>query len=204
MQVQQYIQKYLILLLPQNNTNRNSIYWKGCFSRWFLLLVSSGSKGSCGDLVVQWLWVCLAMQGTWVQSLFRELRSAGQRSPHSATETWCCQKKKKKRQFWCSHLQDTWSQADILEELSCCLIFALILLVSGTVESTGRCIVWTSSLGNLDFLQAGCCFSKCQIFILSHFKDLTQGHFWPPKPRFMLLLSAFIHLSTWWYNVLVF
>lgn len=94
--MQQYIQKYLILLLPQNNTNRNSIYWKGCFSRWFLLLVSSGSKGSCGDLVVQWLWVCLAMQGTWVQSLFRELRSAGQRSPHPATETWCCQKKKKK------------------------------------------------------------------------------------------------------------
>ena len=34
-------------------------------------------KKSCAEtpLVVQWLRICLRMQGTWVQSLFRELRS---------------------------------------------------------------------------------------------------------------------------------
>ena len=57
------------------------------------------------SLVVQWLRICFAMQGTWVQSLFGELRSHKLwDSSAGAPEPWCSQinrrifKKKKKKE----------------------------------------------------------------------------------------------------------
>ena len=56
------------------------------------------------SMVVQWLKICLAMQGMCVQFLVRELRSHLPQgiSPHATTKTQCSQinklkKKKKKR-----------------------------------------------------------------------------------------------------------
>ena len=55
------------------------------------------------SMVVQWLKICLAMQGMCVQFLVRELRSHLPQgiSPHATTKTQCSQinlKKKKKKE----------------------------------------------------------------------------------------------------------
>ena len=47
------------------------------------------------SLVVQWLRICLPVQGMWVQSLVGELRSHMQLSLHTATKTHDSQKKEK-------------------------------------------------------------------------------------------------------------
>jgi len=65
-------------------------------------LSTNNEEGEGISLVVQWLTVCLPMQGMWVRSLVKGTRShmLQQKSPCATTKTQCSQKKEKQKVFF--------------------------------------------------------------------------------------------------------
>ena len=73
--VRNYMYRYRVVEINFSCLKKNRIFGFQSFVNIFLKLSLKWSVSSVTCLVAQWLRTCLAMQGTWAQSLVREVRS---------------------------------------------------------------------------------------------------------------------------------